>query len=113
MLSSRTGPPLQVVPHGLFSWLALCSSHLLLFSLQVPPFLPGHRATMSSSAYLSAFRTRLKIPFISLRNSWANQIQGLTFAFQFLSVWRADENLHTLNRGKRVRHHARLSFAFT
>src|SRR5947209_13462739 len=70
MLSSRTGPPLRVVPHGLFSWLALCSSHLLLFSLQVSPFLPGHRATMSSSAYASAFRTRLKIPSISLRNSW-------------------------------------------
>jgi hypothetical protein len=48
----------------------------------------------------------------ALLDGLANQIQGLTFAFQFLSVWRADENLHTLNRGKRVRHHARLWFAF-
>ena len=52
MLSSRTGPPLRVVPHGLFSWLPLCSSPLLLFSLQVPPFLPAYRGTTSSFACL-------------------------------------------------------------
>src|SRR5258708_7893643 len=42
----------------------------------------------------------------ALLDSLANQIQGLTFAFQFLSAWRADENLHPLNHGNRVKHAA-------
>src|SRR5206468_11051688 len=52
MSSSRTGPPLRVAPSGLFSWLPLWSSPLLLFSLQVPLFLPAHRVTTSRSACL-------------------------------------------------------------
>src|SRR5436189_2787951 len=52
MSSSRTGPPLRVAPSGLFSWLPLWSSPLLLFSLQVPLFLPAHRITTSRSACL-------------------------------------------------------------
>jgi len=39
-------------------------------------------------------------PLDSLLNGLANQIQGFPFASQFLSVWRADEHLHTLNKGK-------------
>src|SRR5438876_12093217 len=52
MSSSRTGPPLRVAPSGLFSWLPLWSSPLLLFSLRVPLFLPAHRVTTSRSACL-------------------------------------------------------------
>ena len=59
-----------MAPSGLFSWLPLWSSPLLLFSLQVPLFLPAHRVTTSRSACASASRTRLNVPSISLRNSW-------------------------------------------
>src|SRR6516225_7154483 len=45
-------------------------SPLFPFSLHVLLFLPGHQVTGSSYAYASASRTRIKIPFISLRTSW-------------------------------------------
>ena len=48
---------------SLLSWLPLCFSHLLLFSPQVPLFLPVRR-------------TQLKVPSISLRNSWDLRASG-------------------------------------
>ena len=57
-------------PHGLFSWLVLDFSHLLLFSLFIPLFLPSQRFGASSSAQVSSARVGVSSSTSSLRNSW-------------------------------------------
>lgn len=59
-----------MVSYGLFPWLLLTSSPLLLFWLPILPFLLAHRVTTASSACASVSRTQLKVPFSSLRIAW-------------------------------------------
>jgi hypothetical protein len=70
---------LRVGSRGLFSWLFLNFSRLLLFSPSIPLFLPSLVSEASSAAPLSPTRWGISSSTNSLRNSWAMRAEGIVW----------------------------------